>query len=77
VLAAVSDGKNITNETIYPKFVNVVTLTTIITTCPLFCNGYEMDGKCTAIVEVEKCLRKNESYETNEEIRCMREVTVV
>jgi len=33
-----------------------------------------MDGKCTALVEVEKFVRKNESHETNEELKCMREV---
>jgi hypothetical protein len=33
-----------------------------------------MDGKWTTPVEVEKCVRKNESHETNEEHGCMREV---
>jgi len=33
-----------------------------------------MDGKCTTLVEVEKFVRRNESHETNEEHRGMREV---
>jgi hypothetical protein len=33
-----------------------------------------MDGKCITLVEVEKCVRENESHETDEEHRCMREV---